>query len=123
MSEILGIGCDLCAISRMEALIRNEAFLRRCLTAEEKAYLAERGRMAAASLAGIWAAKEAALKALGVGISLPLTEVGVRHLESGRPVYELSGKALALARGGSLSLSISHEGDMAMAFCVWSGQK
>ena len=122
MSEVLGIGCDLCSISRMEQPLKSPSFMRRCLTEEEQAYLAGRGAMAAASLAGMWAAKEAALKALGVGISIPLTEVGVRHLPGGQPVYVLTGRALELVGEGRLSLSISHEGDMALAFCVWSGK-
>ncbi|MBR6028843.1 MAG: holo-ACP synthase [Clostridia bacterium] len=119
MSDVLGIGCDLCEISRMEHLLENERFLARCLTQEERDYIASRGAVAAASLAGLWAAKEAALKALGTGLSLPLTDIGVTHTEAGQPVYVLTGEALARMAPGKLLLSISHEGGMAAAFCVW----
>ena len=119
MSEIIGIGCDLCAISRMEHLIQKQSFLDRCFTPAEQTYFSERGRMAASSAAAVWAAKEAALKAFGVGLAVPLTDVEVRHLNSGLPVYALHGKALTLVQGGRLHLSLSHEGGMALAFCVW----
>ena len=32
MSKVLGIGLDLCEISRMEALLADERFLLRCFT-------------------------------------------------------------------------------------------
>ena len=120
MSDVRGIGVDLCAIPRMEKLLGNERFLSRSFTPGEIAYIRSRGLMAGASMAGLWAAKEAAVKALGVGISLPLTEIEISHTRSGQPVYVLSGQALELSLGGHLHLSISHEGDMAAAFCVWS---
>ena len=119
MCKILGVGMDLCAIDRMAQQLNHRSFLDRCLTAQEQAYIAGRGQMAAASLAGLWAAKEAALKALGVGISIPMTDVEITHTKAGQPIYLLHGRAEALAQGGSMHLSITHEGDMAAAFCVW----
>lgn len=123
MRNVRGIGIDLCAIGRMRPCLTNERFLAQCLTAEERDYLSGRGEQAAASLAGLWAAKEAALKALGVGLSVPLRDVGVTHEEGGRPRYCLTGRAAELAQGGELLLSITHEGDMAAAFCVWQAGK
>ena len=66
-------------------------------------------------------AQEAFLKALGTGLSLPLTEVGVTHTALGQPVYALTGRAAEMVGDGSVLLSISHEGNMAMAFCLWQG--
>lgn len=120
MSDVRGVGVDLCAIPRMEALLGSDRFLSRSFTPEEIAYIRSRGLMAGASMAGLWAAKEAAVKALGIGISLPLTEIEITHTPSGQPVYVLHGKALSLCQGGSMHLSISHEGEMVAAFCVWS---
>ena len=122
MCKVLGVGVDLCAISRMQEQLTHEHFMARCFTAQEQAYIAARSRRAADSAAGLWAAKEAALKALGVGIVLPLTDVEIVHTDKGQPQYALHGKALDMVQDGSMALSISHEGNMAIAFCVWSGE-
>ena len=66
-----GLGLDLCGISRMEALLRDERFLNRYFTPAETAYVHAKGAGAAQTLAGLYAAKEAVLKAMGVGIALP----------------------------------------------------
>ena len=89
---IRGLGCDLCAIGRMEEIIHDGRFLRRYFTENEQKYIWDHVR-AAQTAAGMFAAKEALLKALGVGISLPLKDVGVSHTELGQPVYCLTGKA------------------------------
>lgn len=120
MCKIRGVGVDLCAISRMADQLEHVSFMNRCFTPQEQAYIRSRGRMAAASMAGLWAAKEAALKALGLGITIPLTDVEITHTEAGQPQYLLHGKAAALSHNSSMQLSISHEGDMAAAFCVWA---
>lgn len=120
MCEVRGVGFDLCAISRMEKLLENQAFLNRCFTQEEQAYVHARGLMASASMAAMWAAKEAAGKAFGCGIAFPMTDVEVLHSESGRPYYHLRGEALKRCGGGKLHLSLSHEGDLAGAVCVWT---
>ena len=120
MSEIRGVGVDLCAVSRMEEQLEKEHFLSRCFTQGEIEYIRSRGRAGAASMAGIFAAKEAVCKALGTGIAFPLTDIEVQHTPSGQPVIHLSGRAADLAENGSMQLSISHEGDMAAAFVVWT---
>lgn len=123
MSEIRGIGIDLCGIARMEKQLDKEHFLRRCLTEAEITYVRSKGRNAAASLAGIFAAKEAVCKALGTGIAFPLTEIEVQHTEAGQPVAVLSGRVAELAGGGDVKLSITHEGDTAAAFAVWTANR
>ena len=73
MSELRGIGLDICVIARMAQQLDNTHFLQRILTKEEIAYLRSRGAAAADTLAGLYAAKEAVVKALGCGIAFPLT--------------------------------------------------
>ena len=118
MSKLRGVGLDLCAIDRMESLCTSEAFLKRYFTAEEAAYIAGRGQVAAQSMAGIFAAKEAFVKALGVGLSLPMRDIGISHTPLGQPFYVLTGEASAQAAHCALSLSITHEGNMAAAVCI-----
>lgn len=119
-----GIGMDLCEIARFERILeKGEGFLRRYFSAEEQAYVLGRGQTAAQSAAALFAAKEAFLKAAGIGIGggVPLTDVAVRHEASGQPVYALTGKALEKmqAMGAEKAwLSVSHEAGMAAAVCV-----
>lgn len=119
MCKVLGLGLDLCAISRMEREVSNAPFLHRCFTPQEQAYLHQRGLMASASMAAMWAAKEAVGKALGTGITFPLTDVEILHDAQGAPQCVLHGQALALSKGGHMMLSITHEGDTAAAVCLW----
>jgi holo-[acyl-carrier protein] synthase len=72
-----------------------------------------------ARLAGRWAAKEAALKALGMGIGeLPMSDVQTLAEPSGAPQLRLTGRAAAAASAAGWtqwSVSISHDGDYATA--------
>lgn len=83
MSELRGIGLDICGIDRMAQQLDNTHFLQRILTKEEIAYLRSRGASAADTLAGLYAAKEAIVKALGCGIAFPLTEIAISHTAQG----------------------------------------
>lgn len=106
----------------MEALLRDERFLNRYFTPAETAYVHARGAGAAQTLAGLYAAKEAVLKAMGVGIALPLQEVEIFHGSGGQPQVRLTGRAaqqLAGMGGGSFLLTITHEGDTAAAAALW----
>ena len=122
MYKVLGVGTDLCQIGRMRELLEKKSFLLRCFSEAELEWVASRGAVAADSLAGLWAAKEAVLKALGTGLQLPMLSIEIGHTELGQPVCSLSGRALERCAGGEVLVSISHEGDMACAFCVWQGE-
>lgn len=117
MCNVRGIGLDLCAIPRMQELLDSGRPLRRLLTESEEAYVRSRGAAAAQTFAGLYAAKEAVLKALGTGLTIPLTDVAITHTALGQPQAELRGKAAEL--GGSILLSITHEGEMAAATALW----
>ena len=121
---LIGIGLDLCEIARMGNENARAMFTERFFNAEERAYVEARGTAAAQSAAGIFAAKKAALKALGCGIALPLTDVGVTHDEAGAPRYRLCGEAaakMAALGGKAMHLSITHEGGMAAAVAILEG--
>ena len=107
MSELRGIGLDICGIARMAQQLDNTHFLQRILTKEEIAYLRSRGASAADTLAGLYAAKEAVVKALGCGIAFPLTEIAISHTAQGQPTAVLSGGA---ARGERMRQSFEDEG-------------
>ena len=119
---IIGIGMDLCEISRMEKLLSDGRFLARFFSAEEQAYIQSKGKSAAQSMAGIYAAKEALTKALGTGItSGELADICVLHDEHGAPYYDLRGSYAEKAkerRINTIFLSITHEAGMAAAMCV-----
>jgi holo-[acyl-carrier protein] synthase len=118
--NIIGLGFDATKIPRVEQMLARwgERFLRRVFTEGEVAY-AMRRRHPHVHLAGRFAAKEAAMKALGTGRSQGVlwrdVEV-VRH--SGPPRLRLHGGAARqferLKAAGTL-LSISHTDDLAFA--------
>ena len=118
---VKGLGLDLCAVSRMEKLLQNERFLNRYFSGEEITYIRGKGKGAAQTMAGIYAAKEALTKALGTGIVFDLKEICIRHNEAGMPDYELSGKAAESGAGDRFLLSVTHDGGMAAAVCVREG--
>ena len=99
---IFGIGCDLCAIARMEKSLtgpHGPAFARRVFGPAERAALGLDGPdpltpRRAASAAANFAAKEAFLKAAGTGLAGPfaLAEIEAVRLDSGAPAYRFSGR-------------------------------
>ena len=119
---IAGIGIDLCEVSRMDKLLENEHFLTRYFSKEEQDYIHGKGKTAAQTMAGIYAAKEALVKALGSGIvTTDLGAIDVTHDKYGKPSYVLQGEYARLAedkRIFAFSLSITHDGGMAAAVCV-----
>ena len=121
---IRGLGCDVCAIPRMRKIIENPRFLERWFTAEERAYINAHNRRAETA-AGIFAAKEAFVKALGTGFSgFSMADISIEPDELGRPVSRLSGGALERleALGGKrMLISITHAGGFASAVAVLEG--
>lgn len=125
---ILGIGFDFSALPRIQKQmeIREERFLTRILTEEERTFLPERPSRRVAYVAGRWAAKEAAVKALGTGFSsgIGFHDVEIVTLKSGRPELRLHGKAKEVANVLGVTtthISISHERDRAGAMVILEG--
>jgi holo-[acyl-carrier protein] synthase len=118
---LIGTGIDLIEIDRIQKSMDRygDRFLDRIYTQGEKAYCL-RKRNAAESLAARFAAKEAAAKALGTGISYGVTwqEIEVTRELSGRPGLRFHGRAAQIAaRLGvvNAALSLTHTDVLAMA--------
>lgn len=124
---ILGIGIDIVEIDRIREMRerQGERFLHFCFTDAEIAYAFSKKNVDE-SLAARFAAKEAAMKAIGTGwgegITFRLIEV-VRE-EEGRPRLVFHGKAWELLhRMGVMAshLSLSHSAHYAIAQVVIEG--
>ncbi len=121
---IRGLGVDLVQISRMEALLERhgDRARERLFTDDERR--SEGGRARAGEYyAARFAAKEAFLKAIGVGMTgeVGWREVEVRREDGGDPRLELRGDAERRMeeRGASRAhVSLSHEGGQAVAVVV-----
>lgn len=98
------IGTDIVKISRIEKSIQNEHFKKGVFTDNEIAYSKN-----AESFAGMFAAKEAYLKALGTGINCKMNTVEIGHLPTGKPY---------LVNVENSDLSISHDGEYAIATVI-----
>jgi holo-[acyl-carrier protein] synthase len=121
---IVGTGVDITQVSRVaEALERfGDRFLSRVFTPAEADYCCSK-RNRAERLAARFAAKEAALKALGTGLRHGITwqDVEVRRAPGSRPMIVFSGAAAKhAARIGAMraSLSLSHTPEQAIAMVI-----
>ena len=126
MSPVVGIGTDLSRTARFERLLgEKEAVIDRLFTDNEKSYALNK-KFPAPHLAARFAAKEAFLKALGLGLreGISWQDMSVELDELGKPSLVLSGRAgevFAERKYSSLHLSYSHDGDYAFATVVLEG--
>lgn len=121
---ILGLGTDLVAVSRLEAILarHRERFLERVFTPGEREECLDRARPAP-HLAARLAAKEAAMKALGTGWGQGVhwREIEVRSTGRHPPLLALHGAARRQAERQGVRqtlVSLSHDGDYAIAVVV-----
>lgn len=115
---IIGIGVDLVDVTRFERAISKTPKLRnRLFTISEQS-------LSVNSLAARFAAKEALMKAVGKAKGLSFAEVSVSNNVAGKPEFLLVGESeRTIQQAGitNLQLSLSHDGDMAIAFVVAEG--
>jgi holo-[acyl-carrier-protein] synthase len=120
----LSSGIDTIEISRIDEipLSIRERFIQRVFTANEIAQARDRSDV----LSGLFAAKEAASKALGTGIGRARwQDFEILHLPSGQPTLHLHGHAKSTAEKHGLttwSVSISHDRNKAIAVVVAIGE-
>lgn len=122
---IIGIGCDIVDIPRIQRSVQRfgKAFLKRVYTEKEQDNI---HGVKEQYLAGRFAAKEACVKALGTGFTqgIQMTDIEIVTDKGGAPALFLYGRARHLAdeRGiTAIHVSISHEKGYALAFVVLEG--
>jgi len=124
--QVVGLGTDLVEVARFRrALDRHgERLLTRLFSDAEQAY-ALRQRDPAKSLAARFGAKEAVMKALGVGLwRFKLRDVEVIRAPSGAPSVALHGAATELASTRGVTewqLSLTHTDTTALAVALALG--
>lgn len=126
---IIGIGSDLCVISRIEKTLEKfgERFEQRCFTPNERRRANYRPIHKAATYAKRFAAKEAMSKALGTGMrhGVAWRDIGVVNLPSGQPSIELTGASLEILMRKMpinhvpyIFLTMTDDNPYAMAFVI-----
>ncbi|BEK13624.1 holo-ACP synthase [Campylobacter lari] len=108
------IGCDIVACSRIESIYNrhNTLFLDKFLSKQEQTYIKHTN-----TIAGFWAIKEAASKALGVGISKECSFFDIIIFKDNKnaPHIKFSTKVMQEFDIKSASVSVAHDGGFAIA--------
>src|SRR5687768_905448 len=127
MPDIIGLGLDSTDIDRVENIIEQwgDRFVHRVFTDGEIAYCTRRHRPAI-HFAGRFAAKEAAMKALGTGHTQQVLWKDVEVVrQGGPPQLRLHGGAARRFErigGGSSLLTITHSDALAIAQVMLFGR-
>jgi holo-[acyl-carrier protein] synthase len=121
---IVGTGVDITEVPRIAAAIERfgERFLKRIFTDAEIQYCQSKVN-SVERFAARFAAKEAALKALGTGLRMGISwrEVEVTRMPGGRPTISFRGVAAQFAsklNAKGAHLSLSHTKDHAIAYVI-----
>ena len=124
---IVGCGIDLVKIERIEKIIKRwgDNFIFRIFTPLEREYCEKKKGNKYQSYAGKFAAKEALLKALGLGLrEANWKEIEIKNDELGQPIIDTSGKLKNIASAKGVSkyfISISHTKEYAAAQVILDG--
>ena len=119
---IIGIGIDLVDIERFRtSLERTPSMRTRLFTDVELAYVAPKSDPVP-SLAARFAAREAVMKSLGLGLgAFGFHDVWVERAASGEPSLAITGRALDLAADAGVQrwhLSLTHSASTAGAYVI-----
>ncbi|MGN6695495.1 MAG: holo-ACP synthase [Aquihabitans sp.] len=119
---MIGIGVDLVEVARMRTVLaRTPTMAERLFTPRERAY-AETANDPTERYAARFAAKEAVMKALGVGLgSVDWHDIEVVRSDSGAPELAITGRAQVLAADAGVTrwlLTLTHTASMAEAIAV-----
>lgn len=120
---IIGLGLDITELDRIERSLKRfgERFVSKILTAEEISLIPQKNPVP--YLAARFAAKEAAVKALGTGFAdgICLHSIEIRKNERGAPKLILLDKALERSRElgvNKVMISLTHGRDSAVAVVI-----
>jgi holo-[acyl-carrier protein] synthase len=125
--EIVGVGTDLVEVARFRLAMerRGDRLVRRLFSDDERAYAA-RQKDPAKSLSARFGAKEAVMKAMGVGLwRFRLRDVEVVRAKSGAPSVALHGRAADMAAERGIvawELSLTHTETIALAVAIAIGR-
>ncbi len=133
---IVSVGTDLVQIKRIERLVDRfgPRFLEKCFTADENERVLSHKAQAKqiSGFAKLYAAKEAVLKATGFGMREGMCwhDIAIGHDEWGKPVVILNGqvaeqinRSIPAGLNRKIDISLSDDGDYALAFVVVSAYK
>jgi holo-[acyl-carrier protein] synthase len=119
---VIGVGIDIVDIERFRTVLARTPTMRtRVFTEIELAYVAPQSDPVP-SLAARFAAREAVMKALGLGLgAFGFHEVWVERAPSGAPSLAVTGRAAELAANAGVStwhLSLTHSDLVAAAYVI-----
>lgn len=120
--EVVGVGIDAVDVERFRTVLgRRRGFAERVFTAAERAEAGSR-HDPVPGLAARFAAKEAVMKSLSVGLgAFDFADVAVVRGEGGAPALTVTGRAAAIAEErtvGGWHISLTHTATVAMAIAV-----
>ncbi|WP_340680304.1 holo-ACP synthase [Paraglaciecola sp.] len=120
---IIGLGTDIVEIERIEIQLKKSLRLAQRVLTENELLTFNQHKFPARFLAKRFAAKEAAVKALGIGIGngVSFQHVEVVNLASGQPTLQFYGKFAELCEQSGVTksfISISDEQRYALATVV-----
>ena len=124
--QIVGLGTDLVEVARFRLALerQGERIAVRLFSDDERSYAAKQ-KDPAKSLAARFGAKEAVMKAMGVGLwKFKLRDVEVVRAKSGAPSVALHGRAAEMAAERGITgwqLSLTHTDTTAMAVAIALG--
>jgi len=120
--EVVGVGIDAVDVERFRKVLgRRRGFAERVFTQAERTEVAAR-HDPVPGLAARFAAKEAVMKSLSVGLgAFDFADVEVVRGEGGAPALTVTGRAAALAGERAVAgwhISLTHTASVAMAIAV-----
>ena len=119
---IIGIGVDLCSVSRLQNAMKSEHFREKVFSSEEIAYCEAKGAQKFYSYAASFAAREAFIKAARLSLASVMFSRNFELVRDndGAPAVRLSGELAAMfpENEAKIFVSITHENDNACAMIV-----